>query len=138
MPQKMFSVHCALSMHVHMLHDWSDHIRKNVDVFQMLFVASTTEALHLSLLFCLQRCYSWYLVHKYLRGSYHWILLAGLVILLGMCVDAPSSVKIIQISLLKIRGNPSTLQILRLIGNIIKYIYIYISSTKFSLELMNQ
>ena len=73
----MFSVHCALSVHVHILPYCSDHIHKNVYVFQVLFVASTTETLHLSLLFCLQPCYSWSPIHKYLRGSYHWILLDG-------------------------------------------------------------
>lgn len=91
----------------------------------MLFVASTTEAFYLSLLVCLQACYSWYPIHKYLRGYYHWVLLAGHVVLLGLCVDATSSVKIIQLSLLKIMWNSIILQILRLIGNIIIYIYIY-------------
>ena len=124
--QKMFSVHCALSVHVHMLYYCSDHIHKIVDVFQMLFVASTAEALHLSLLFCLQPCYTWSPIHKYLGCSYHWILLAGYFVFLGLCVDTTSSVKIIQLSLLKIRGNYITLQIIRLIGNIIIYIYIYI------------
>jgi hypothetical protein len=71
----------------------------------------------------LQPCYSRYPIHEYLRGSCHWILLAGHVILLGLCVDATSSIKIIQLSLLKIRRNSITLQVLRLIGNIIIYIY---------------